>query len=88
MTSCFSIPPMRCSRPGVPGFTQGRASVAGSRRYGKNPSRSVRNWMSIGGSVDASGISQGSEPLARKPSLSTITGTMYLAAIRTASYAM
>ncbi len=43
MTSCFSIPPMRCSRPGVPGRTHGRARVAGSRRYGKKPSCSVLN---------------------------------------------
>ena len=69
----------------MPGRTHGRASVAGSRRYGKNPSRSVRNWISIGGSVIASGMSHGSEPLARNPSLSTITGSMYLAASRTAS---
>ncbi len=85
MTSCFSMPPMRCSSPGVPGRTHGRASVAGSRRYGKNPSFSVRNWTSMGGSVAGSGMSHGSEPLARKPSDSTITGTMYLMAIRTAS---
>ena len=85
MTSCFSMPPMRCSSPGVPGRTHGRASVAGSRRYGKKPSGSVRNWTSMGGSVVGSGMSHGSEPLARKPSVSTITGTMYLTAIRTAS---
>src|SRR2546430_3342699 len=51
VTSCFSIPPMRCSSPGVPGRTHGRASVAGSRRYGKNPALSVRKPISIGGSV-------------------------------------
>ena len=88
VTSCFSSPPMRCSRPGVPGLTHGRASVAGSRRYGKKPSGSVRKWMSIGGRVLTSGISHGSEPFARNPSLSTNTGTMYLRASRTASYAM
>ena len=65
MTSCFSMPPMRCSSPGVPGRTHGRASVAGSRRYGKKPSGSVRKLTSIGGSVVGSGISHGSEPLAR-----------------------
>ena len=85
VTSCFSMPPMRCSSPGVPGRTHGRASVAGSRRYGKNPSADVRNWISIGGSVLTSGINHGSEPLARKPSLNTMTGIMYLAAMRTAS---
>ena len=63
----------------------GRESVAGSRRYGKKPSCSVRNCTSSGGSVVGSGMSHGSEPLARKPSESTITGTMYLAAMRTAS---
>ncbi len=85
MTSCFSMPPMRCSSPGVPGRTHGRASVAGSRRYGKKPSASVRKWTSMGGRVAGSGISHGSEPLARNPSDSTMTGTMYLSAIRTAS---
>ena len=85
VTSCFSMPPMRCSSPGVPGRTHGRASVAGSRRYGKKPSFSVRNCTSIGGSVDGSGMSHGSEPLARKPSESTKTGTMYFTAMRTAS---
>ena len=39
----------------------------------------------MGGSVAGSGISHGSEPLARKPSLSTMTGTMYFTAMRTAS---
>jgi len=58
---------------------------AGSRRYGKKPSLSVLNVISIGGSFVASGMSHGSEPFARNPSLSTITGTMYLAASRTAS---
>jgi hypothetical protein len=79
------MPPIRCSSPGVPGLTHGRARVAASRRYGKKPSFSARKWTSIGGSVFKSGISHGSEPLARNPSLRTMTGTMYLAAIRTAS---
>ena len=35
VTSCFSRPPMRCSSPGVPGTAQGRASVSGSRLYGR-----------------------------------------------------
>jgi len=85
VTSCFSIPPMRCSSPGVPGRTQGRASVAGSRRYGKNPALSVRKPTSMGGSVAGSGMSHGSDPFARKPSLSTMTGSMYFVAMRTAS---
>ena len=36
--SSFSMPPMRCIRPGVPGIAHGRASVSGSRRYGQNSS--------------------------------------------------
>ena len=41
---------MRCSRPGVPGIAHGRASVAGSRRYGRNvvPSSAV----GLGGELD------------------------------------
>ena len=69
----------------MPGRTHGRASVAGSRRYGKKPSGSVRKLTGMSGSVVTSGMSHGSEPLARYPSESTITGTMYLMAIRTAS---
>src|SRR5262245_64700903 len=34
--SAFSIPPIRCSRPGVPGMAQGRARVRGLRRNGRN----------------------------------------------------
>ena len=65
MTSCFSMPPIRCSSPGVPGRTQGRASVAASRMYGAKPSASVRKATGMSGSVLTSGMSQGSEPLAR-----------------------
>jgi hypothetical protein len=36
-------------------------------------------------SFDTSGIGQGSEPLARYPSVSTTTGVMYFTAIRNAS---
>jgi len=32
LPSCFSSPPTRCSRPGVPGTAHGRARVSGSRR--------------------------------------------------------
>src|SRR5205814_50703 len=35
VTSCFSIPPMRCSSPAVPGTAHGRAKRS-SRRYGRN----------------------------------------------------
>ena len=65
MPSCFSMPPMRCSRPGVPGTAHGRASVCGSRRYGQNtsvPSASRvvrRRWRTAtrrSGSSSTSGI--------------------------------
>ena len=62
---CFSIPPMRCSSPGVPGTAQGRASVFSSRRYGKKPSASVRKLIFISGRLSSEGISHGSEPLPR-----------------------
>src|SRR5438552_3117043 len=35
-TSAFSNPPIRCSRPAVPGTAHGRANVTGSRRNGSN----------------------------------------------------
>ena len=54
-------------------------------RYGKNPSGSVRKRTGMSGRFFGSGISQGSEPFARYPSESTMTGTMYLIAIRIAS---
>ena len=66
--SCFSMPPMRCIRPGVPGIAHGRASVTGSRRYGQNsPSwfGSVANVTDRSGSASTSGSSHGSEPFAR-----------------------
>ena len=49
----------------MPGRTHGRASVAASRMYGKNPSGSVRNVTGMSGSAVGSGISHGSDPLAR-----------------------
>ena len=72
MPSAFSMPPMRCSRPGVPGTAHGRASVSGSRRYGQNsvlPSSlvwlcSLANATRRSGSESTSGIRHGSEPLA------------------------
>ena len=36
MPSAFSMPPMRCSSPGVPGTAHGRARVFGSRWNGRN----------------------------------------------------
>ena len=59
---------MRCSRPGVPGIAHGRASVSGSRAYGrKTPSSgsSVAKPTSSGGIESMSGINHGSEPFAR-----------------------
>ncbi len=75
MPSAFSMPPMRCSRPGVPGIAHGRASVSGSRWYGQElslpsapASRSglanENSSRSLGRSA-TSGMRQGSEPLAR-----------------------
>ena len=71
--SAFSMPPMRCSSPGVPGTAQGRANVCGSRLYGQKtsvPSAStwlvaVANSTARSGSSDMSGTRHGSEPLAR-----------------------
>ena len=66
----FSSPPMRCSRPGVPGIAHGRASVSGSRLYAWNSSPSAdANSTSIGASDEMSGTSQGSAPFARYASL-------------------
>ena len=49
--SAFSSPPIRCSRPGVPGIAHGRARVSASRRYGRKPP----SWL--GASAKATGIS-------------------------------
>ena len=38
MSLAFSMPPIRCCRPAVPGMAQGRASVSGSRLYGRKTS--------------------------------------------------
>ena len=68
MPSCFSMPPMRCSRPGVPGTAQGRARVCGSRLYGQKtsvPSSSgvvgpgARTARAGPGSSSTSGIAPG-----------------------------
>src|SRR6266536_5410381 len=64
------MPPSRCSSPGVPGTAHGRASVSGSRRYGRSATE---------------GIFHGSEPLARYPSDRKNTGVRYVSAMRTAS---
>ena len=71
-------------RPGVPGMAQARTSVS-SRRNGWNPSGSVRNRAGKAGIASTSGTSQGSEALARKPSVSSMTGVMWCTAMRTAS---
>ena len=73
MPSAFSMPPMRCSRPGVPGIAHGRASVCGSRVNGwkSEPSAGLSAAVANANSADrsgrsaTSGIRHGSEPLAR-----------------------
>src|SRR3954465_2556431 len=93
LPSCFSRPPIRCWRPGVPGMAHSRASVSGSRTYGQNsPDPSVAfgfdaNSTLRAGSWETSGPSHGSEPLATEPSDSNNTGVRYVSAIRTASSA-
>ena len=79
---------MRCSRPGVPGLTHGRASVTSSRLYGSRLSSSLWSTRTSGSSSSDRGSCQGSAPFAMKPSESSITGTMYLVAMRTASNAI
>ena len=72
MSFAFSMPPIRCCRPAVPGMAQGRARVSGSRLYGRKTSLPalsvalvvVANSGSIGGIADRSGTSHGSAPLA------------------------
>src|SRR3954467_6791142 len=88
VTLAFSSPPMRCSRPGVPGIAQGRASVSGLRLYASNGSPSASaNAGSMRASASTSGISHGSAPFARYASDSTYTGVRYVTATRTASIA-
>ena len=81
MPSAFSMPPMRCSRPGVPGMAHGLASVCGSRRewlevavFGLSAGVANANPADRSGRSATSGIRHGSEPLARYPSDSRITG--------------
>ena len=93
--SAFSMPPIRCSRPAVPGIAHGRARVSGSRRYGQNSMvPSAPSWLSSVaklGSILASrltsGTHQGSDPFARYPSESKNTGVRYVMAILAASIA-
>src|SRR3954452_20834653 len=74
-------------------MAHGRARVSESRRYGQNspdPSGalgSVANPGSTDSRVSASGTFHGSEPLARAPSESTMTGVRYFTAIAAASTA-
>jgi hypothetical protein len=90
LAASFSSPPMRCSRPGVPGMAQGRARCS-SRRYGQNsPSGafgSVANFGSMSGRALTSGSFHGSDEFARNVSVSRITGVRYSMAIRAASSA-
>ena len=93
--SSFSIPPIRCMRPGVPGTAQARARVSGSRLYGQKCSLpSSSTWLGsvvkivlIIGNESTSGSFQGSEPLAKYPSDISITGVRYFKAMRAASIA-
>ena len=71
----------------MPGLTQGRTRRS-SRRKGWKPSGSVRKRAGKAGVASTSGISQGSDELARKPSVSSMTGVMWWTAMRTASRAM
>ena len=74
VTSRFSSPPIRCARPGVPGIAHGRAPCS-SRAYGSNGSSvASANFGSISCSASGSGIRHGSLELARKRSVSRITG--------------
>ena len=74
--------------PGVPGIAHGRASVSGSRRYGWNGSSPASaKVVEMSGRSATSGISHGSEPLARYASERRYTGVRYLSAMRTASIA-
>ena len=70
----FSRPPMRCSRPGVPGTANWRASVSGSRAYGSKFSPALARVWSIGAYSVTSGMRHGSEPLAMAPSDRMMTG--------------
>src|SRR5260370_1107544 len=50
MPSAFSIPPILCSRPGVPGMAHGLASDCGSRWDGKNgsaPALAPGVWLGL-----------------------------------------
>ncbi len=65
VTSAFSSPPIRCSRPGVPGIAHWRASVSGSRLIRQEavavvgePSRTASRCRAAS---DTSGISHGSD---------------------------
>ena len=75
----------------MPGIAHGRASVSGSRAYGRNTPSSggvVVNVGEMSGRSSTDGISHGSAPLARYASESRNTGVRYLSAIRAASIAM
>ena len=66
MPSAFSMPPMRCSRPGVPGMAHGRASVSGSRLNGRNsPSVAVRAGRRTPGEMSGSSATLGQPPRLR-----------------------
>ena len=61
---------MRCSRPLVPGTAHGRASVSGSRWYGRKlPVDSGAFFTAIEGMSLICGIFHGSAPVAKNASL-------------------
>ena len=88
--SSRSSPPIRWTRPGVPGVAHGRASFS-SRSYGRNPppfAGAVANRGSIVGRPSTSGICHGSDEFDRNVSDSRITGVRYVTAMRAASIAV
>ena len=82
MMSPFSRPPMRCSRPATCRGAHGRARVSLVAGVGWNVGvvpavvRGAGAWANRvdDGQVVDLGIRHGSEPLARQPSESSITG--------------
>ena len=64
VSASFSMPPMRCSRPGVPGTTHARASVRRIALVDEVAVGSVRCMTSKRGSAARFGSGHGSEPFA------------------------
>ena len=81
------MPPILCSKPAVPGTAQARAKVFSSLRKGWKLSVCEWKFTFISSISFTSGINQGSDALAIKPSASNITGVIYFVAILAASIA-